>query len=166
MSALMVIAVTFLVIFISIVIVSVTLLTVRDKKRHVKRKRCTAAVLCCCGAFACGAVIWFFMPFRMLSANPKNVKSIEVFSGNTGQAYTISSEAEIEQIVENLSSVKLARKKVEWRSGYSLRVTVNYKGGGEKSYIINSEKDVTMGPVICESSEGSIDFDYLYSFVR
>lgn len=167
MNALIVIVMTFAAIFLSIVAVSVIALAIRDKKRKgkVKNHKRTAAALCCCGAVIFAGVIWFFLPFRMVSAKPESVKFIEIFDGSTGEAYTISNDEEIRQIMENFHSVKLVRKKVEWRSGYSLRVAVNYRSGRTAVYLVNSEHDVVTGPFICETAEGEIDYDHLCSLV-
>ena len=142
-------------------LLSVTVVLTRRKGKKQSAVLCGGlALLLLAGA------IWFVTPFRMLSAKADDVKSVTVFSGQTGQAATVTDAEGIEKIVGNMNSVKLKRTGLGMRMGYALKVTVERKNGSKVEYIVNSDDKAVRGAVQYEVCEGSIDFTALEKLLK
>ena len=131
-----------------------------------RKKNKPGAALICGGALLFGTVIWFFLPFKMLDISPEKIESVTIFSGQTGQAAEITDEEDLRKIADALEGVTLRREKVDWRTGYDIRITVRCKNGIDKDYIVNGAKKVSHGMVIYKVTDGEVDYDLLKGYLN
>ncbi|WP_295154336.1 hypothetical protein [uncultured Ruminococcus sp.] len=133
---------------------------------RLKNSRRLKGVLVCGGVLICAAVVWFFIPFGMLNVPADSIKEVTVFSGQTGQSITVTDSEDISRIAGAFDGVKLRRSRLEWRSGYDMRVTFRLKSGPETEYIVNGSRNISHGMVIYKVTEGEVDDGLLRSYLE
>ena len=131
-----------------------------------KKSKGLKGVLICGGVLICAAVVWFFIPFGMLNVPADSIKEVTVFSGQTGQGITVTDEEDIRRIAGAFEGATIRRSKLEWRSGYDMRVTFRMKNGWEKEYIVNGSRNISHGMVIYKVTEGEVDDGLLRSYLE
>lgn len=115
---------------------------------------------------AAAAVVWF-SPARFNRLDAAEVESVRLFSGQTGQAVTVTDADAVAAVCDALGSCTLKPDGLSLGyTGYTLRVTVTHTGGGEGEFIVNSENLARRDPFFYKAAEGSIDLDYLLSLVE
>lgn len=115
---------------------------------------------------AAAAVVWF-SPARFNRLDAAEVESIRLFSGQTGQAVTVTDADTVAAVCDALGGCTLKPDALSLGyTGYTLRVTVTHTGGGESEFIVNSESLARRDPFFYKAAEGSIDLDYLLSLTE
>lgn len=115
---------------------------------------------------AAAAVVWFY-PARFNRLDAAEVESVRLFSGQTGQAVTVTDADTVAAVCDALGGCTLKPDGLSLGyTGYTLRVTVTHAGGGESEFIVNSESRARRDPFFYKAAEGSIDLDYLLSLTE
>lgn len=111
------------------------------------------------------AVVWF-SPARFNRLDAAEVESVRLFSGQTGQAVTVTDADTVAAVCDALGGCTLKPDGLSLGyTGYTLRVTVTHTGG-ESEFIVNSENLARRDPFFYKAAEGSIDLDYLLSLTE
>ena len=115
-------------------------------------------------------IIWYNTPIDLPDLDPNEVMEIEVFNGNTGNATHIADKSQIENIIDNLNSVKMKREKPSvGYMGYNFKITIYLSdgsvAGGWNQFIINSSDTIRKDPFFYTVVEGNIDYDYIDGIV-
>lgn len=124
----------------------------------------TVVMLCALVLAVAAGLVWWIAPKRFLrGADAAKVAEIRVFSGVTGQGFTVSDPEQIAYIVENFQSTAMTRSGLSLgRMGYGYRMT--FADGNGKilaSLILNSATSVRRDPFFYEPKEGGLCYEYL-----
>ena len=108
--------------------------------------------------------IWWPSPVHFLNnVNADDVLSVEVFSGNSGDGFTVEKKNDISYIVSNIQNITMKREKVSFGYmgyGYSLKL---YNGNGKKidEFIVNSNNLIRKDPFFYKDTTRNLCYDYL-----
>lgn len=114
------------------------------------------------------ALIWYRTPVTFLrGVEPEEVARITIFDGNTGEELTVTRQAEIAHIVENVRSVKVHRGGIAFLNmGYRFRMTFwRVDGQDLAQFTVNSESLIRDTFFFYESEEGGLCFDYIHGLL-
>ncbi len=118
---------------------------------------------------AAALIFWYQLPVKITDANGSDVKSIEIFNGQNGESAVIEDPETIALIMDDLRDVKVQRVRISaGRKGYSLRITIHYKGltlFPWKEFIVNTSTALRNDPFFYEVVQGDINYEFLHSFV-
>ncbi|MCM1190337.1 MAG: hypothetical protein NC541_13705 [bacterium] len=111
-----------------------------------------------------GGLIWWIAPTRLLGrVDLAEVAEIRVFSGTTGEGFTVSDPEQITYIVESFQSTSLKRYGFSLgHTGYGYRMS--FADGNGKilaSLILNGESSLRRDPFFYEPREGTLCYEYL-----
>lgn len=117
-----------------------------------------------------GLMIWVSSPVDLLDLDPREVKKIVVFNGNTGQTTHIDEKEQVQHIIENLNDVQVERTKPSvGASGFGFDITIypvdSNDTVGWHHFIINAEDVIRKDPFFYTVTRGTIDYSYIQSIV-
>ena len=114
---------------------------------------------------AAAAVVWF-SPARFNRLDAAEVESVRLFSGQTGQAVTVTDADTVAAVCDALGGCSLRVDGVSLgRMGYGLRVTIT-GSNGEQAFYVNSSGSARRDPFFYAAEGGLIDYDYLLSLTE
>lgn len=133
-------------------------------ERGIKMRKRTTVVLCALALAVVVGMIWWIAPTRFLrGVDIAKVAEIHVFSGMTGEDFTISEPEQVAYIVESFQKTAMKRYGLSLgRMGYGYRMHfLDGSGKALASLILNSENTVRRDPFFYGSQEGVLCYDYL-----
>ncbi len=106
------------------------------------------------GAFIVAAaigILWYNAPLGATDLDPKDVKEIVVFDGNTGKDIRIEKQKDIDYVIDSLNSLRVKRSGLSFGyTGYSYKTTIYLNSGEEaegfNNFIINSPDTIRKDP--------------------
>lgn len=131
----------------------------------MKIKKSLVAILSIIAVITIGGLSWWNTPSSIVDINPSEVSKIDFFDGNTGKSITVTEEADIAHIINNLNSLSLKKESLSLGYvGYSFKTTI-YRTNGNvyKEFIINSENKIRIDPFFYKVTSDKIDYDYIRS---
>ena len=116
-----------------------------------KNKRKLKIIL---GAFiviAAIGILWYNAPLGATDLDPKDVKEIVVFDGNTGKSLHIEKQKDIDYIIDGLNGLRIKRRGISLGyTGFIYKTTIYLKSGDEadgfNNFIINSPDTIRKDP--------------------
>ena len=111
-----------------------------------------------------GFGLWYYSPVTFWAEiSHEDVGYIQIFSGRTGQKFTVMDESEIRYIVENVHSVTARRHGLSGQEdGFGYSVNLIGKDGLEIAEIIVNSPDAVIGdPFLLRVIEGELCYVYL-----
>ena len=121
------------------------------------------------GAFivvAAIGILWYNAPLGATDLDPKDVKEIVVFDGNTGKSLHIEKQKDIDYIIDSLNSLRIKRRGVSvGYSGFRYKTTIYLNSGEEadgfNNFIINSPDTIRKDPFFYTTLDSKTPCDYI-----
>lgn len=117
-----------------------------------------------------GVTIWFSSPVDLVDLDPREMRKIVVFNGNTGQTTHIDEKEQVQHIIENLNDVQVKRTKPSvGASGFGFDITIYSDDSNETvrwdHFFVNAEDVVRKDPFFYTVTKGTINYSYIQSIV-
>ncbi len=111
-------------------------------------------------------ILWYNAPLSATDLDPKDIKEIVVFDGNSGKSLHIEKQKDIDYIIESLNSLRIKRRGLSLGyMGYRYKTTIYLNSGEEadgfNSFIINSPDTIRKDPFFYTTLGSNTPCDYI-----
>lgn len=131
-----------------------------------KNKRKLKIILGAVIVIAAISILWYNAPLGATDLDPKDVKEIVIFDGNTGKSLHIEKQKDIDNIVESLNGLRIKRSGISLGyTGFRYKTTIYLNSGEEadgfNNFIINSPDRIRKDPFFYTALNSKTPCEYI-----